>query len=259
MKIRIERPEIQEPRDNKQRRDRWPLIMIGLLSTAVGAAVLVIGAYAFHFWDKAISSDPDKWGPFGDYIGGILNPIFGFCSFSALLVTLHFQARSLKDSAAALEITQREHEQSQKLAAAEARRRDNEILKADLHEMIKAVHSEIQERFYRGVDFGPGFTLGYFFSSSAPSAGLSAIPRNGDHVSQGDRILLADLCELLVELNLYLLQYKQTFQQTAVTNFYTARYMTSARRLVEKGFLPQPMLSAFESSGYGWATTPGQS
>ncbi|MHC3125544.1 putative phage abortive infection protein, partial [Acinetobacter sp. GN11] len=36
-----------------------------------------------------------KWGQFGDYIGGTLNPVLAFLSFSALLFTIYIQVKQL--------------------------------------------------------------------------------------------------------------------------------------------------------------------
>lgn len=44
---------------------------------------------------KYITNDTAAWGAFGDYIGGLLNPIFAFLSFSALIVTLLYQNKQL--------------------------------------------------------------------------------------------------------------------------------------------------------------------
>ena len=49
---------------------------------------LVIGAYIAHFHDHMLASTPAEWGPFGDYVGGLLNPILSFFAFIALLMTL---------------------------------------------------------------------------------------------------------------------------------------------------------------------------
>lgn len=37
-------------------------------------------------------------GPFGDFFGGMLNPILTFCSFMALLITISIQSKELKNS-----------------------------------------------------------------------------------------------------------------------------------------------------------------
>lgn len=48
---------------------------------AVFVALLLISAplilYHSHFKEQAVGSDPATWGQFGDYVGGVLNPIIG--------------------------------------------------------------------------------------------------------------------------------------------------------------------------------------
>lgn len=39
-----------------------------------------------------------EWGQLGDFFGGVLNPIFGFASFIALLITIIYQAKELNAS-----------------------------------------------------------------------------------------------------------------------------------------------------------------
>lgn len=53
--------------------------------------LLVPLAYIYNFFDYPISKDSSSWGTFGDYIGGILNPIFSFLSFILLLINLKTQ------------------------------------------------------------------------------------------------------------------------------------------------------------------------
>jgi len=59
-----------------------------LLAFLVLLITFVIGAYVVRFHNHALSATPVEWGPFGDYIGGLLNPIFSFFAFIALLMTL---------------------------------------------------------------------------------------------------------------------------------------------------------------------------
>lgn len=46
--------------------------------------------YAKHFKGD-ISGEQEVWGQFGDYFGGVLNPILSFFAFCALLYTVHLQ------------------------------------------------------------------------------------------------------------------------------------------------------------------------
>jgi uncharacterized membrane protein len=45
-----------------------------------------------------VMPDREAWGQFGDYFGGILNPIFSFLAFIALLITLRLQIAASKDA-----------------------------------------------------------------------------------------------------------------------------------------------------------------
>ncbi len=75
---------------------------------AVAAASVVVFLYFSHFSD-ALSVDQETWGQFGDYVGGILNPLFSVMALFALLYTIRLQAdtidlqaREMKSSTAEL-------------------------------------------------------------------------------------------------------------------------------------------------------------
>ena len=83
-----------------------------ILVVVLGLALLStigVGGYYFHsFQNQPIKIDPEPWGQFGDFFGGVLNPIFGFLSVFALLVALVIQTRELKLSRESLRISQDE-------------------------------------------------------------------------------------------------------------------------------------------------------
>lgn len=87
-------------------------ILLGVLAIAVFAVLVVAGTYVVHFWGMPLADKGDVWGQFGDYLGGVLNPVFGFLSVFALLVALVLQTRELKLSRDALEVSQREQAKS---------------------------------------------------------------------------------------------------------------------------------------------------
>ncbi len=68
-----------------------------LLVCAAGVFVLVFGFYVYHFHD-GFSPKTDAWGQFGDYFGGILNPVFAFLGFFALLKTITLQCAELDEA-----------------------------------------------------------------------------------------------------------------------------------------------------------------
>ncbi len=72
------------------------------ITTTAGAliALVVVFLYKSHF--GSIEDTHERWGQFGDYFGGVLNPIFSFLGLVAILVTLRLQIsqtrQSLKDT-----------------------------------------------------------------------------------------------------------------------------------------------------------------
>lgn len=87
---------------------RW-LLAIGAVS-----AVGVQGTYLYKFgsWPITLSNDPAAWGQYGDYIGGLLNPIFSSLAFSGLVVTIVLQARQIDDGKHNAELQEMQRVQS---------------------------------------------------------------------------------------------------------------------------------------------------
>ncbi|MDF5774058.1 hypothetical protein [Pseudomonas syringae] len=57
--------------------------------------LLLAGIFVFAYVQRFGSfygGEQDVWGQFGDYVGGILNPVLSFCAFVGLQLTLRFQA-----------------------------------------------------------------------------------------------------------------------------------------------------------------------
>lgn len=88
---------------------------------AVGLAAAALAIYSWKFWGP-FSEDPAKWGAFGDYVGGVLNPTFSLFALLALLGTLGLQVRELRVSANELR------------NSAEALRNQNETLRQQTFE-----------------------------------------------------------------------------------------------------------------------------
>lgn len=60
-----------------------------------------------------------QWGQLGDFFGGTLNPLFGFVSLFALLMTIVYQARSLRNSSEELRLSREELSKSSAALAAQ--------------------------------------------------------------------------------------------------------------------------------------------
>lgn len=76
------------------------LSMIGL-ATIVGVIVLIF--YRTYF-AGSIEADNAKWGTFGDYFGGTLNPILSFLALIAVLLTITLQRKEMSDSSQASQV-----------------------------------------------------------------------------------------------------------------------------------------------------------
>jgi hypothetical protein len=89
---------------------------VRIRNTAISVVILTIllitfsafYGYFINVKDGFFPSERSALGQFGDYFGGVLNPIFGFASFLALLVTIIYQAKELKLSRTELELTRNE-------------------------------------------------------------------------------------------------------------------------------------------------------
>lgn len=56
----------------------------------------IVGFYFFHF-HSGFSKDNGVWGTFGDYVGGILNPIIAAFAFYLIAKTYELQQKELKE------------------------------------------------------------------------------------------------------------------------------------------------------------------
>lgn len=97
---------------NKKTKKKLPWILISFGLFAFFCIVSVFGFYGISFKDFSIIADTEKFGQFGDFIGGTLNPILAFLSFMALLYTIKIQTDELKLSREELEATRKELEGS---------------------------------------------------------------------------------------------------------------------------------------------------
>lgn len=82
----------------------WPWLVAVLVLLLI---VCVAWRYTYVF-STSVIADQEKWGQFGDYFGGVLNPLLSFCAFMALLFTLKEQKQSGVDSEKRHEEQQRE-------------------------------------------------------------------------------------------------------------------------------------------------------
>ncbi|MBA6291060.1 putative phage abortive infection protein [Colwellia sp. MB3u-70] len=67
----------------------------GIFIFSVIIGIIAITMYLNNF-GGVLSQDHSRWAEFGDFLGGVLNPVFGFLGLLALLLTISLQAKELK-------------------------------------------------------------------------------------------------------------------------------------------------------------------
>ncbi|MDD5273291.1 MAG: hypothetical protein PHU14_11280 [Methylovulum sp.] len=139
---------------------RTLLVSFALIIGAFVAFYIVYTMYFDHFPDirartNAASDMPEeyaKWGTFGDYVGGILNPIFSFLALMALLWTINLQIKQLEiseqglnDSREELELTRIELTKTAAAANKQAEHFEKEPKRIDIYRIIEKLAKRIEE------------------------------------------------------------------------------------------------------------------
>ncbi|MCG8672053.1 MAG: hypothetical protein MI867_21795, partial [Pseudomonadales bacterium] len=57
---------------------------------AAVCVVLVLAVYAWRFYGRSMG-EPAEFGAFGDFVGGVINPLLGFVTIWLLVKSLQFQ------------------------------------------------------------------------------------------------------------------------------------------------------------------------
>jgi uncharacterized membrane protein len=83
----------------------WRIILIVVIAISLILAGTAIFFYCTHFKNASLSDDPQNWGVFGDYFGGVLNTLFAIinvCVTIWLTVTVNkFTSRNTDKQIAA--------------------------------------------------------------------------------------------------------------------------------------------------------------
>lgn len=77
-------------------------------------AAVVVPAIYFAVFHGPILEKQEAWGQFGDFLGGVLNPIFSFSSLMALLLTLYLQGKQTEVAVSTLIASEKESNAAKK-------------------------------------------------------------------------------------------------------------------------------------------------
>lgn len=93
-------PNIQDPLINI---DQSILKAHRIVQALAGCALLT---YMVWFWlvkQQPLSNNSDTWGAFGDFLGGVLNPVVAYAAFYWLTQSVRLQKRELSETRLALQ------------------------------------------------------------------------------------------------------------------------------------------------------------
>jgi len=101
------------------RRNFFGIAITALFAVLAFFVCIVLKLYLDQFKGGFSASNAD-WGTFGDYVGGVLNPVFGLLSFTGLLLTIYLQGKELKEARAQFSRSADAQEKSEKVLQQQA-------------------------------------------------------------------------------------------------------------------------------------------
>lgn len=218
---------------------KW-VALIATIATSVLAGAFFL--YWSFFNQKEISTSPSDWGPFGDFIGGITNPIISFFSLMVLLLTLILQSKQL-------DATREELKQAHNAAREQTEHLQKEARKTDVYRTLQVLEARL-ESLYREPVFIPTkegmekWELYLLFSHATPSV-LSVVPPLHELGPQQHRneylstkATLTQLHVTLVKLAMQLSLLVSIDNSDEFTFFYEPTLSHFAKKLAEVGYLP---------------------
>ena len=110
--------------------------------------LLVVGSYGFNF-HTGLSDKNEIWGTFGDYFGGILNPVIAGFALYLIAETYKLQKRELEATRCLLKISTDAQEKQIKLAALTALINSDlirvNLLKLEMDDLLKKTDLNSEE------------------------------------------------------------------------------------------------------------------
>jgi uncharacterized membrane protein len=217
---------------------KW-LAWIFVSAVAVMAAVFIF--YFFSFQGE-LTLEHERWGTFGDFVGGTLNPILSFFALTALLLTIILQNREL-------EATRDEISQSRLAAQEQVSHFKNESKKADVYKTIQVLEGRLEKLYREPVYFFAGEKLRerelYFFLSFATDEALQQIIKPEEHPPEeyetelvNTKSLLMQLQLTIVKLSMQLTMLTEYRDNNAILFFYEPTIGHLASKLDQIGYLP---------------------
>lgn len=210
----------------------------------ISAVAVVVAVFLFYIlnFQGELTLDHERWGTFGDFFGGTLNPILSFFALTALLLTIVLQNREL-------EATREEMAQSRVAAQEQVAHFKSESKKADVYKTIQVLEGRLEKLYREPIYFVAGGKLRerelYFVLSFATDEALQQIIKPEEHPPEEYETELVKTKSLLMQLHLTIV--KLSMQLTMLTEypdnnailfFYEPTIGHLASKLDKVGYLP---------------------
>lgn len=92
--VEIEKRKQAEDTQLGENIDKWKMALTAIAAAAIGGYFVYFGIMV----GQPAATDPDKWGTFGDFFGGLMNPIVAFAAFYWLTQSVKLQKQELADT-----------------------------------------------------------------------------------------------------------------------------------------------------------------
>ena len=225
----------------------------GIICAAILAWLLAVALYAWHFWFRHFWFWRDlgwgssgEWGQFGDYIGGVINPIVGLITVVLVVRTLKVTRTEARDTrnelakqTAKLQLQLEHFERKEKLD--EMKKRLDGVL-ADWNLALE-MHTPIDPK---------NMTLPYADNKMTTKMFLFQPNLITDSTIQHDNVRkkfgesFESLVSLLVELEQYCREYDEESQSRKFTDFYRRRIKTPLAVFRVAGMVGEQKLNNLE-------------
>lgn len=148
-------------------------IFFTIVISSILIVCVVIGSYFFVF-PYSIENTKSDWGAFGDFIGGTLNPVFGFMGLMAILLTLRLQIKEMSLTREQLTKSAQALEQAKEISKKELEQIIKEEIKNDLNRVIREFYKNIETYLNNEITINGIFEekpRRYFFDAQALNLG----------------------------------------------------------------------------------------
>ena len=148
---------------------RWDKYSVKILIIS-GVILLVTVSFYFYQFGGSLSACHSRWGEFGDYAGGVLNPIFALFALVVLLRTVQLQTDELR-------LSNRELQHSSKALRAQSASLQLQNFERTFFEMVRLHHDIIKDLYLTTDTRGRGCFRAFYNEELKQYYSLTQEPR----------------------------------------------------------------------------------